>query len=499
MLLDFVGNVVTAPFKVAQAVLGGDDDVDALDLAFTRVDTDSDGKISAAELRAYIKLRYGEDVNEEVISSKLNVAGSTGELDCEGFKVVMRKVASTSEPTGTVPIGSLLDVDGDGEITRDEVAKASFKAITAETDLYKEVSRNLRRDTVYNYDLWKQHRSSKRIFRDIGSLFSSALTRGGWKEISFAVFTAAALVAWNDGLTVLGKALATFNPVVSAAILARPIISLGLWPWQMTSGFLSLLLVFRTNTAFGRFHEARCIWGSITNTCRDLARQYIWLTGVPQSTKKRAVSRCVAFPHTLSYHLSEQTPKDFELLKGHLVRLLGPEEAKIILDCAHKPIACLGFLSSDMIAAKLPNPQAAKLDSSTTILVANMGMCERIFKTPIPRVYTRHTTRFLATWLFTLPLGVYQAAKPKWLLPIEMFMVATFVLGIEELANVLEEPFSVLPLSTMNGGIEAGCFESLKMNGELGELGELDLAEARPAIDFQSRVVPSSRNGVKPV
>ena len=44
-------------------------------------------------------------------------------------------------------------------------------------------------------------------------------------------------------------------------------------PLSLTSFALSLLLVFRTNTSYGRWNEARVIWGGITNRSRDIVRQ----------------------------------------------------------------------------------------------------------------------------------------------------------------------------------------------------------------------------------
>ncbi len=35
---------------------------------------------------------------------------------------------------------------------------------------------------------------------------------------------------------------------------------------------LSLLLVFKTNSSYGRFWEARTLWGGLVNLSRDLAR-----------------------------------------------------------------------------------------------------------------------------------------------------------------------------------------------------------------------------------
>ena len=41
---------------------------------------------------------------------------------------------------------------------------------------------------------------------------------------------------------------------------------------SLLGGALSLLLVFRTNTAYGRFWEARKLWEKMSNRCRELAR-----------------------------------------------------------------------------------------------------------------------------------------------------------------------------------------------------------------------------------
>ena len=46
-------------------------------------------------------------------------------------------------------------------------------------------------------------------------------------------------------------------------------------PLSLTSFALSLLLVFRTNSSYARWQEARCIWGGITNRSRDIVQQVI--------------------------------------------------------------------------------------------------------------------------------------------------------------------------------------------------------------------------------
>jgi predicted membrane chloride channel (bestrophin family) len=41
---------------------------------------------------------------------------------------------------------------------------------------------------------------------------------------------------------------------------------------SLTGAALGLLLVFRTNSAYARVYDARCIWGQLTNTIREMAR-----------------------------------------------------------------------------------------------------------------------------------------------------------------------------------------------------------------------------------
>jgi predicted membrane chloride channel (bestrophin family) len=103
-----------------------------------------------------------------------------------------------------------------------------------------------------------------------------------------------------------------------------------------------------------------------------------------------------------------------------------------------------------------------KMDAEVTLLTDYVGKCERIFKAPIPVFYTRHTSRFLSFWLLALPLALYSRFEPgaKILMVPSVCAITFFLLGIEELAVQIEEPFSLLPLYSMAEGIEASVFEA---------------------------------------
>merc|ERR1719504_280011 len=50
-------------------------------------------------------------------------------------------------------------------------------------------------------------------------------------------------------------------------------LSLPSLPFTIAMPALSLLLVFRTNTAYSRWNEARTLWGGLINNCRNVVRQ----------------------------------------------------------------------------------------------------------------------------------------------------------------------------------------------------------------------------------
>merc|ERR1719298_52615 len=67
-----------------------------------------------------------------------------------------------------------------------------------------------------------------------------------------------------------------FSNVHHAAPLPIPFLKdlmLPALPFTILMPALSLLLVFRTNTGYFRWNEARTLWGGLINTCRNVVRQ----------------------------------------------------------------------------------------------------------------------------------------------------------------------------------------------------------------------------------
>eukprot|EP00962_Isochrysis_galbana_P021537 scaffold6354_cov126-Isochrysis_galbana.AAC.14 len=138
----------------------------------------------------------------------------------------------------------------------------------------------------------------------------------------------------------------------------------------------------------------------------------------------------------------------------------------------------------------------SRIDSSITTLVDLTGACERIFKSPVPLVYTRHTSRFLALFLIFLPFGLWPTMGDSWnhwaTVP-AADVVAFFLLGIEEIGIQIEEPFSILPIEAFcNGAIAATIDELVSSTRDPSfDVGVLQAtAQPRPAVAMVHEAAP---------
>ena len=77
-------------------------------------------------------------------------------------------------------------------------------------------------------------------------------------------------------------------------------------PFSLTSFALSLLLVFRTNTSYARWQEARSIWGGVTNRSRDIFRQVSHVTSAAGTYSARVAAQGFAQTHKHYHQQSTQ-------------------------------------------------------------------------------------------------------------------------------------------------------------------------------------------------
>lgn len=108
-------------------------------------------------------------------------------------------------------------------------------------------------------------------------------------------------------------------------------------PLTITSFALSLLLVFRTNSSYARFAEARALWGMVLNRSRDLARQCVSFYPTSEWDAKATFVRwTISFSKCLLCHL-----RPFSSLRDEVSHILSKEEIQILLAADHPVVMCI--------------------------------------------------------------------------------------------------------------------------------------------------------------
>lgn len=276
-------------------------------------------------------------------------------------------------------------------------------------------------------------------------------------EVLFS--TAVALAVWllhHNGL------LSIALPFAIAAILGSA---------------LAIFIAFRNNSAYGRWWEARTLWGGIINSCRVLARLVITFTdshshqpqyerGRSEAFKKELVYLVIAWAHALRLHLRKQG--DWAVLQP----FLSESEYKTLQQKQHK-VNYLHLLTGQKIYAAMANGTLGGFDSfqmeGQLLALANQqGGCERIKNTPLLRQYHYFTRLFLYAFMLILPfclIGDFMKMGVGWLvLPISVGISFVFAI-IGKVGEVNEDPFenriTDVPLDALCNTIERNLREML--------------------------------------
>lgn len=204
---------------------------------------------------------------------------------------------------------------------------------------------------------------------------------------------------------------------------------------------LSLLLVFRTNTAHERFWEGRKLWGALVNTVRNLARD-IWIVIEERDPndrleKESTLRLVVAFAVAMKLHLRrEPVNEELEALMSslHYFKLKSTD---------HPPLE-IAFWIGEYLQHQY-NRNCVNIYQVTTLqkllddLIDILGGCERILKTPMPLAYAIKLKQLLLIYCLLLPFELVSGLG-WWTGPILAF-ITLVLLGIEEIGAEIEEPF----------------------------------------------------------
>ncbi|TBH72265.1 bestrophin family protein [Aquirufa nivalisilvae] len=212
---------------------------------------------------------------------------------------------------------------------------------------------------------------------------------------------------------------------------------------------ISLLLAYRTNTAYDRWWEGRKMWGALVNSSRNLALKLsVILEHEPDKQFFRKV--IPAYASILSKHLSneESALVLFEGLDLHI------DHQK------HKPnqVAKMLFTKVDdlYVSKKLTGDQLIVINSELQSFTDICGACERIKNTPIPYSYSAFIKKFIFFYIMTLPFG-YVFSLGYLAIPVVVFTFYVLA-SLELIAEEIEDPFGLdandLPTAKMAANIK---------------------------------------------
>jgi putative membrane protein len=195
---------------------------------------------------------------------------------------------------------------------------------------------------------------------------------------------------------------------------------------------ISLLLVFRTNTAYDRWWEGRKMWGALVNNSRNFA---IKLSVMLQDEKDRNYFRKMipGYASILHKHLNDsdtakQLFDDVDLEIDHH---------------KHKPnqVAKMLFQKINDLyeSKKITGDQLIILNAEVQSFTEICGACERIKNTPIPYSYSAFLKKFIFFYVMTLPFG-YSFSLGYYVAPVVVFIFYVLA-SLELIAEEIEDPF----------------------------------------------------------
>lgn len=200
---------------------------------------------------------------------------------------------------------------------------------------------------------------------------------------------------------------------------------------------ISMLLVFRTNTAYDRWWEGRKLWGSLVNNSRNLALKMAAILPADDKETRNFFRIAIgSYAVALSKHLrsSEAVAEMFDGDK-ETWRHLSSEK--------HVPNQIAGMIIRKANELrkneKMTGDQLLMISPELQSFTDVCGACERIKNTPIPFSYNIFLKKFIFIYVMTLPFG-YVMSLGYWVVPV-VTLVFYVLASLEIIAEEIEEPF----------------------------------------------------------
>lgn len=224
---------------------------------------------------------------------------------------------------------------------------------------------------------------------------------------------------------------------------------------------ISLLLVFRTNTAYERWWEGRKHWGALVNCSRNMSIRIGSLLNDNSEELEHFKKLIINFPFALKNHLRNVS----SMGESELDERFHIKELK-----SHKHVP--QYISNQFYERLVTLNRSGKINTEQFISITYdwqqwmeiCGACERIRNTPIPFSYSVFIKKFLFVYIFTLPIA-YAPMLGYYTIPIIAFVFYVLT-SLELIAEEIENPFGTdandLPLDEISKNIRSSVDTILK-------------------------------------
>ena len=225
---------------------------------------------------------------------------------------------------------------------------------------------------------------------------------------------------------------------------------------------LSLLLVFRTNTAYDRYYEGRRVWGELVSQCRGLAMELNAVLPRDALSSRRYFAALISnFPFALKGSLRGQMKfEQMEATPDIVERLRNAESvAATILAVLQESIEQLRQVEI------IRDTHLLTFKPHLIAMMSVSGTCERIKATPIPFSYTFFIKAYILAFIGVMPF-VLLSSSGYFMIPITMFG-AYALLGLEMIGEEIENPFGLdsndLPITQLSNKIRVSVHDILSV------------------------------------
>ena len=224
-------------------------------------------------------------------------------------------------------------------------------------------------------------------------------------------------------------------------------------PLALYGSAIGIIVGFRNNSAYGRWWEARGLWGQIVNNSRSLGRQVSTVVHCPvthppaeqeecRGLREQIVHMQIAYVHALRQQLRgldvlgelrlRLTPE--ELPEGQLHQLEGQKNVALTIQRS------MGTMLREAYTRGWVNAlEWQAMDGNLDDLADAQGGTERIKNTPMPKQYDYFPMLFVRIYCILLPIGMVESLG--WFTPLGSTLVGFMFLALDKIGKDLEDPF----------------------------------------------------------